>query len=53
LDRLPELRLDNREIIAAQLVSPRELDGMPLTGPVRAYVEGRLFPCADWRPCNS
>src|SRR3954466_14162291 len=37
LDRPPELRLNNREITAAQLLSPDELDGMPLTGPVRAY----------------
>lgn len=44
LDRLPALQLDNREIIAAQLTSSDELDGMPLTGPVRAYVDGRLTP---------
>jgi 8-oxo-dGTP diphosphatase len=38
LDRLPDLRLDNREIIAARLVSPDELPGMAVTGPVAAYL---------------
>jgi 8-oxo-dGTP diphosphatase len=38
LDRLPELQLDNREIIAARLVSPDELRGMALTGAVGAYL---------------
>jgi 8-oxo-dGTP diphosphatase len=38
LDRLPELQLDNREIIAARLVSPDELPGMAVTGPVAAYL---------------
>lgn len=38
LDRLPELRLDNREIIAAHLVSPEELQGLALTGAVAAYL---------------
>ncbi len=38
LDRLPDLRLDNREIVAARLVSPDELRGVALTGPVAAYV---------------
>jgi 8-oxo-dGTP diphosphatase len=40
LDQLPELRLDNREIVAARLVSPEELPGMALTGPVTAYLGG-------------
>jgi 8-oxo-dGTP diphosphatase len=35
---VPKLRLDNREIIAAQLTSPIELNGMALTGPAAAYV---------------
>jgi 8-oxo-dGTP diphosphatase len=39
LDRLTELRLDNREIIDAQLVLPAELQQMPLTGPVVAYLQ--------------
>jgi 8-oxo-dGTP diphosphatase len=38
IDRLPELRLDNREITAARLVTSDELRGMRLTGPVAAYV---------------
>jgi 8-oxo-dGTP diphosphatase len=35
---MPRLQLDNREIIAAQTISPIELHGMALTGPVAAYV---------------
>ena len=38
LDRLAELQLDNREIIAALLLLPDELHGMSLTGPVAAYL---------------
>ena len=38
LNELPQLRLDNREIIAARLVLPDELDAIPLTGPVAAYL---------------
>jgi len=38
LDRLPELQLDNREIVAARLISRRELRGMSLTGPVAVYL---------------
>ncbi|QCP53398.1 NUDIX hydrolase [Trinickia violacea] len=40
LDRMPKLRLDNREIIAAQLASPEELHGIALTEPVAAYLGG-------------
>jgi 8-oxo-dGTP diphosphatase len=47
LDRLPELHLDNREIIAARLVSPEDLRGMRITGPVAAYLGGRLSPDSD------
>jgi 8-oxo-dGTP diphosphatase len=43
LDRLPELQLDNREIVAARLISPSELRGMALTGPVAVYL-GRTLP---------
>jgi 8-oxo-dGTP diphosphatase len=46
LDRLPHLQLDNREIIAAQLVRPRDLRDMALTGPVAAYLDGRLLSAA-------
>ena len=42
MDRLPEPRLDNREITAARLVSSDELRGMRLTGPVTAYLRGAL-----------
>jgi 8-oxo-dGTP pyrophosphatase MutT (NUDIX family) len=38
LQRLPALQLDNREIVAARLVSPGELHRMALTGPVATYV---------------
>ena len=38
LDCLPELRLDNREIVAARLVSPEELHGIALTEAVAAYL---------------
>ena len=38
LDRVPELQLDNREIIGARLISPSELRGMALTGPVAVYL---------------
>jgi hypothetical protein len=41
LDRLPELRLDNREIVATHLASPEELQGMALTGAVIAYLSSR------------
>ncbi|CAL8480313.1 NUDIX domain-containing protein [Caballeronia sp. S22] len=37
LDALPELRLDNREIVAAHLASPEELRGIALTGAAAAY----------------
>jgi 8-oxo-dGTP diphosphatase len=38
LDRLPKLQLDNREIIGARLVSPENLNGMRVTGPVAVYL---------------
>jgi 8-oxo-dGTP diphosphatase len=40
LDRLSKLQLDNREIVAARLISPGALGGMALTGPVAAYIRG-------------
>ena len=43
LERLPELQVDNREIVAARLISPSELRGMALTGPVAVYL-GRTLP---------
>ena len=48
LVELPKLQLDNREITAARLISPSELQSMVLTGPVAAYL-GRL-PTARLRP---
>jgi 8-oxo-dGTP diphosphatase len=44
LDRLPELQLDNREIIAARLISPSELRGMALTRPVAVYLGTTIPP---------
>jgi hypothetical protein len=44
LDRLPELQLDNREIIGARLISPSELRGMALTGPVAVYLGRTIAP---------
>ena len=40
LDRLPRLRLDNREIVAARLMSADELRRVRLTAPVAAYLGG-------------
>ncbi len=42
LDVAPALRLDNREIIGARLASLEEARALPLTEPVREYVEGRV-----------
>jgi 8-oxo-dGTP pyrophosphatase MutT (NUDIX family) len=39
LGELPQLRLDNREVIGARLISPAELQSMVLTGPVAAYLD--------------
>lgn len=38
LDRAPTLRLDNREIVGVRFMGPGELDDLPLTGPVAAYL---------------
>jgi 8-oxo-dGTP diphosphatase len=43
LDRPPDLRLDNREIIEARLMSPEEIRRMPVTGPVAFYIRRRFF----------
>ena len=42
LDRLPALRLDNREIVGARLATQADLPHMPMTGPVQAYVRDWL-----------
>lgn len=39
LDAMPAIKIDNREIIGARLVSPHELASMELTGPVDAYLK--------------
>jgi 8-oxo-dGTP pyrophosphatase MutT (NUDIX family) len=39
LDCIPELRLDNREIVAAHLASPEELHSIALTKAVVAYLD--------------
>jgi 8-oxo-dGTP pyrophosphatase MutT (NUDIX family) len=49
LDRLPTLQLDNREIIGAQLIAMEDVDNVPLTGPVEAYVRGQFSPIAGGR----
>jgi len=41
LDALPPLRFDNREIVGARLVPLNEIRNLPLTEPVRVYIEGR------------
>lgn len=46
LDRLPMLQLDQREIIGAHLVPLDDLHHMPLTGPVHAYIMGRISSIA-------
>jgi 8-oxo-dGTP diphosphatase len=38
LDRLPELKLDNREIIGSRLASPDEIPAIAVTGPVAVYL---------------
>jgi 8-oxo-dGTP diphosphatase len=40
LEVLPELRLDNREIVAVRVASPEELRDLALTGAVAAYLGG-------------
>jgi 8-oxo-dGTP diphosphatase len=44
LDRLPELRPDNREIIEARLVTRNELRALVVTGPVAAYLRDIFQP---------
>ena len=39
-EALPALRLDHREIVAAKLFVPEEWPGLPVTGPVAAYLAG-------------
>jgi 8-oxo-dGTP diphosphatase len=44
LDQLPELQLDNREIISARLMSPEELHDIELTEPVAVYLGRTPYP---------
>jgi 8-oxo-dGTP diphosphatase len=44
LEKPPRLKLDNREIIAARLVSPDDLRGFAVTGPVAVYLGRTLAP---------
>lgn len=41
VERLPTLRLDNRETVAARLFAPDEMRGLALTGAVVAYLKLR------------
>ena len=50
LDQLPQLQLDYREIVAARLMSPGELRGASVTGPVAAYLARRAPPGYQDRP---
>lgn len=50
LEQLPDLRLDNREIVEARLVFTDELRGMKLTGPVAAWLERRSPPDCHGQP---
>jgi len=49
LAELPELKLDNREIIAARLIPPAELQRMVLTGPLAAYLGRARHPLRHHR----
>ncbi len=40
LEKMPAIKIDNREIIEARLVSPGDLPNMELTGAVAAYLKG-------------
>jgi len=46
LEQLPELALDNREIIDARLFEPDELGSIALTGPVATYFRRTLHVAA-------
>jgi 8-oxo-dGTP diphosphatase len=44
LAELPELKLDNREIIEARLIPPAELQRLMPTGPLAAYLDRARHP---------
>ena len=37
-ERAPDIRVDNREILSAEFIDPTVLAGLPLAGPVAAYL---------------
>jgi len=43
LDRMPTLRLDNREIVAARFMPVEQTLGLVVTGPVAAYLDRMRF----------
>jgi 8-oxo-dGTP diphosphatase len=47
LGRLPELRLDNREIVGTRLASLEELRTIAVTAPVAAYLGGGLATAGE------
>jgi 8-oxo-dGTP diphosphatase len=44
LEEMPPIKIDNREIIEARLVSPQDAAKMALTGPVAAYLKVDTCP---------
>src|SRR3954451_3545110 len=52
LEALPQLQFDNREIVGARWVSYWEALGLPLTEPVRAYIEGLADPVEQKQPAR-
>ena len=46
LSELPELKLDNREIVEARLISPDELRGMMQTGACADYI-AKVANCSE------
>ena len=43
LDRIPTLRLDNREIVGARFMPVEQTHGLEVTGPVAAYLGAKRF----------
>lgn len=50
LCRLPNLKLDNREIVGARLVTTTELTNLRFTGPVQAYLRLRSGQACNGGP---
>lgn len=49
---LPELRLDNREVIDAKLMSPDDLQNLTLTGPLASYFTRSACAKPDLSSCH-